>query len=70
MEIISQEQFAGWFNEKYPGVHRRITTEDVIDMTVCGLIGRYRYYRLSQDGENVRGILAYEWHAPAKDTTS
>ena len=60
MEIISQEQFAGWFNDKYPGAHRWITTQDVNDMTVCGLIGRYRYYSLSREGETVRGILAYE----------
>ena len=53
-------RFAAWFNMTYQGAHRRITTEDVEDMTTCGLIGRYRYYSTSQDGEIIRGILQYE----------
>ena len=32
------EMFSGWFNEKYPEAYRRISTEDVKDMTVSGLI--------------------------------
>jgi hypothetical protein len=60
MFINSPEKFAVWFNEKYVGAHRRITTEDVRNMTTCGLIGRYRYYSPSQDGEIIRGILQYE----------
>ena len=60
MYINSPEKFADWFNGKYPGVHRWITTEDVNDMTVCELIGRYRYYSKSLDGETIRGILQYE----------
>ena len=60
MEITSPDEFAEWFNNKYQGAYRKINTEDVRDMTTCGLIGRYRYYSLSQDGETVRGILEYE----------
>ena len=60
MEIISPEQFAVWFNDKYQGAYRKISADDARDMTACGLIGRHRYYSLSQDGEMVRGILEYE----------
>ncbi|MFC2068094.1 hypothetical protein ACFLTP_03675 [Chloroflexota bacterium] len=60
MHSTSPKEFACWFNTKYPGTYRQITTEDVRDITICGLIGRYRYYILSQDGEIVRGILEYE----------
>lgn len=59
MFITSPENFAEWFNEKYPGTFRRITPEDVKDMTDCGLIGHYRYYS-QQDLETVRGVLQYE----------
>lgn len=52
--------FAAWFNEKYPGAYRQIIAEDIKDLTICGLIGRYRYYSLSRDGETIRGILEYE----------
>ena len=60
MEITSPDKFAVWFDNKYQGAYRKMNTEDVRDMTTCGLIGRYRYYSLSQDGETVRGILEYE----------
>ena len=60
MFINSPGNFAAWFNEKYPGAYRATTAEDVRDMTTCGLIGRYRSYSKSQDGETVRGILQYE----------
>ncbi len=60
MYITSPQKFAAWFNEKYPGAYRRITTKDVEDMTTCGLIGLYRYYSPPQDGETIRGILQYE----------
>ncbi|MFC1894058.1 hypothetical protein ACFLYR_08635 [Chloroflexota bacterium] len=60
MFVNSPKKFAAWFNEKYIGAYRRITTEDVREMTVCGLIGRYRYYSPPQDGETIRGILQYE----------
>ena len=59
MEITSPEKFATWFNGKYQGAYRKISAEDVRDLTTCGLIGRYRYYSLSRDGETVRGILQY-----------
>ncbi|MFC2042353.1 hypothetical protein ACFLTV_02515 [Chloroflexota bacterium] len=45
---------------KYPGAYRQITGNDVEDMTISGLIGRYRYYSESLDGEIIRGILQYE----------
>ena len=60
MEITSPEKFARWFNDKYQGAYRKIDDEDVRDLTTCGLIGRYRYYSLSRDGETIRGILEYE----------
>ena len=53
-------RFAAWFNERYIGAYRQITAEDVEEMTVCGLIGRFRYYSPPQDGETIRGILQYE----------
>ncbi|MFC1893714.1 hypothetical protein ACFLYR_06795 [Chloroflexota bacterium] len=53
-------RFAAWFNEKYLGAYRRITTEDVEEMTNSRLIGRFRYYSPPQDGETIRGILQYE----------
>ncbi len=52
--------FAKWFNEKYAGAYRQITTEDVKDLTDCGLIHRRNYYSGLEDGETVRGILRYE----------
>lgn len=60
MFITDPKAFAAWFNEKYPGAYRAITTEDVRDMTTCGLIYRYGSYSKSQDGETVRRILQYE----------
>ena len=60
MFITSLDKFAAWFNMKYPGAYRRITTRDVEDMTSCGLIRRYRYYSESQDGETIRAVLQYE----------
>ena len=60
MFITSSRKFAAWFNEKYIGAYRQITTEDVKNMTVCGLIGHFRYYSPPQDGETIRGILQYE----------
>ena len=44
-------KFTAWFNDKHPGAYRRIGAEDIEDMTACGLIGCYRYYSTSQDGE-------------------
>jgi len=60
MFINSPNKFAVWFNEKYMGAYRKITAEDVRDMTACRLIGRYRSYSKSLDGETIRGILQYE----------
>ena len=58
--ITRPEAVVTYFNEKYPGAYRQITAEDVEDMTTSGLIGRYRYYSTSQDGETIRGLLQYE----------
>jgi hypothetical protein len=60
MFITSPEKFAEWFNKKYKGTHRQILTDDVKDMTVCGLVHRFGYYGESTDGETIRGILQYE----------
>ena len=60
MFINSPDKFAAWFNLKYPGAYRQITTGDVEDMTSCGLIHRYQYYSESQDGDKIRAILQYE----------
>ena len=56
----SLKMFADWFNVTYRGAHRNVSVEDIREMTECGLIGRYRYYSPSQDGEIIRGILQYE----------
>ena len=58
--ITNPDKLAIWFDQKYPGAYRQITAEDVRHMTACDLIGRYRSYSTSQDGETVRGILQYE----------
>jgi len=52
-------RFAAWFNEKFPGVYRPITAEEVIYTTRCKLICRYGFY-LRDDFETARGILQYE----------
>jgi hypothetical protein len=56
----SPKKFAEWFNEKYIGVYRQIATEDVKDMTDCGLIHHRGYYSGSQDGETIKAVLQYE----------
>jgi hypothetical protein len=53
-------KFAQWFNEKYTGAYRRISTGDVKDLTECGLIQHRDYYSGSMDGETIRAILQYE----------
>lgn len=60
MIITSPAKFADWFNDKYPGAYRQISTQDVKDMTDCGLIHLYEYYSRSIDGELIRRILLYE----------
>ena len=55
----SPEKFAALFNEKYPGTYRQVTAQDVRDMTICCLIGRYECY-LKDDLEFIRGMLQYE----------
>ncbi|MFC1962904.1 hypothetical protein ACFLWB_02775 [Chloroflexota bacterium] len=60
MITTNPEKFATWFNETYPGAHRRVSIEDITDMTAIGLIERYGYYSTSEDGETIRRILRYE----------
>jgi hypothetical protein len=57
--IISPEKFAKRFNDKVPGAYRQITTQDIRDMTECGLIKRYGHY-LNDDIQTVINILNYE----------
>ena len=59
MWIRTLGKFADWFNAKVPGAYREVTTEDVRDMTACGLIGKYGEYP-KLDIETVRGVLQYE----------
>jgi hypothetical protein len=54
------EEFAEWFNERYPGAYRHIVTEDIKDLTDRGLIHHRGYYGGSSDGETIRAILQYE----------
>ena len=60
MFITNPEAFAQWFNARYPGAYRKITGEDVRDLTICGLIHRYGHYSRIHDGETIRKILLYE----------
>jgi hypothetical protein len=60
MITSSPKKFAEWFNGKYIGTYYKITSEDIKDMTTCGLIHRYEYYSGSIDGETVRGVLQFE----------
>jgi hypothetical protein len=61
MFINTPETFAEWFNVTYPSSYRKITGEDVRDLTVCGLIYRDgRYFSRDKDGETIRAILQYE----------
>jgi hypothetical protein len=55
----SPEKFATEFNLLVPGLYRRISVQDVRDMTECGLIGKYSCYGHT-DVETVRAILRYE----------
>ena len=59
MFITSPDNFAEWFKSEIPGAYREMTSQDIQDMTECGLIGRYGYYGW-QDLDMVRGILHYE----------
>ena len=57
--ILSPDKFAEWFSRVVPGAYRKITVQDVRDMTECRLIGRYGYY-IRHDLQTVRAILLYE----------
>jgi hypothetical protein len=60
MFINTSQNFAAWFNEKYPVAPRRITAVDVENLKACDLIYRHGFYRTSEDGKTVMGILKYE----------
>ena len=60
MAITDPERFAEWFNMSYRGAYRRVSVEDIRDMTECGLICRSRCYSPSQDGETIHAVLRYE----------
>lgn len=55
----SPNKFSSLFNDAVPGAYRSITAQDVIDLTGCGLIGKYKFYG-SLDIETIRCILLYE----------
>jgi hypothetical protein len=59
MFITSPDKFASWFKSEVPGAYREITSQDIRNMTDCGLIGRHGFY-LRQDLETVRAVLEYE----------
>jgi hypothetical protein len=52
--------FAQWFNKRYPGAYRKITGEDIRDLTICGFIHRYWHYSRIHVVETIREILFYE----------
>ena len=60
MVTCGPEKFAEWFNDKYPGVYRKVVTDDVKDMTDCGLFYHHGYYSGSSDCETIRAVLQYE----------
>jgi Zn finger protein HypA/HybF involved in hydrogenase expression len=59
MSITRPDIFAEWFKSEVPGAYRAITSQDIRDMTDCGLIGKFKYY-LHSDLEIVRAVLQYE----------
>ena len=58
-EKTNPDKFAVKFNSVMPEACRTVTTQDVLDMTECGLLKRHGYF-IWQDLETVRGILQYE----------
>jgi len=59
LPIVSPDKFAAQFNQVVPGAYRKISAQDVRDITGCGLIGKYQYYGRA-DLETVRAVLQYE----------
>ena len=57
--IVDAEKFAQKFNSLFQGSHRKVSADDVREMTRCGLIGRHGYYE-QLDLHTVNGILRYE----------
>ena len=58
--VTNPDRFATLFNMKFPDAYRRITAEDVENLSRCELIHKYGYYHLAQDGKTIMGILEYE----------
>ena len=58
--LTSPDKFAAVFTTTFPGAYRSVTSQDVRDMTECGLIGKYGEYYYRTDLERVRAILQYE----------
>ena len=57
--IIAQPgRFADKFNAIVPA-YRKVTVDDIRQMALCGLIGRYGFFT-REDLGTVRGILRYE----------
>ena len=57
--VLSPDKFAEWFNEAVPGAYRKLTVQDIRDITECGLIMKYNYFS-RDDLEIVRAVLQYE----------
>jgi hypothetical protein len=57
---VDAANFAGTFNEKFPGVHRKVTIGDIMAMVSADLIGRYGRLLYYIDLKTVWNILRYE----------
>ncbi len=60
MFITNPETFAEWFKERCPGAYRQVTSQDIRDLTACGLIHRYGHYSREEDGKTILAIMQYE----------
>ena len=54
--ITNPDKFASQLNAVTPGIN--LTTQDVLEMTECDLMGHYRYY-CRQNLQVVRAVLKY-----------
>ena len=57
--LVDAEKFAVKFNSLFQGAYRKITADDVREMTKCGLIGRHGYFE-QMDLHTVNGIIRCE----------
>jgi len=58
--LVDAEKFAIKFNSLFQGAYRKVTADDVREMTKCGLIGRHGYYE-QLDLHTVNGIIRCEY---------